>query len=145
MSLSTRAYLSRKGTVELLCEINPEGSRFEELVDEVPVSRPTLSKRLAEGREVSILERQPITGAQGTTHEHNLTPRGATVRMRLFEQGLVLEFQQYKQARKQFKASSDEFQQEMTSNPLNLSDEDANKRNLQTLLQRNALSDMTEE
>lgn len=145
MTLSARAYLSRKGTLELLCEIDPEGSRFDELVAEVSVSRPTLSKRLAEGREVALLERQPISGEQGTTHEHTLTPRGATVRMRLFEQGLVLKYQQYKQARKQFKTSSDEFQQALDTNPLDLSDEKTNKQNYQTILQRNGLADMVEE
>lgn len=145
MTLSARAYLSRKGTIELLCEINPEGSQFEELVAEVPVSRPTLSKRLAEGREVALLERQSISGERGTTHKHTLTPRGATVRMRLFERGLVLDYQQYKQARKQFKTSSDEFQQTIHTNLLNLSDEETNKQNLQTLLQRNGLTDMVEE
>lgn len=145
MTLSASDYLSNKGAIELLCEISPEGTRFEELVSEVPVSRPTLSKRLAEGREVSLLKRQPITGEQGTTHEHTLTPRGATVRVRLFEQGLVLEYQQYKQALKQFKTSTEEFQQAIKTNPPNLGNEEANMQNLQTILQRNALSDMVEE
>jgi len=145
MTLSARAYLSRKGTIELFCEINPEGSRFEELVSEVSITRPTLAKRLAEGREVSLLARQPITGERGSTNKHVLTPRGATVRMRLFEQGVVMDYRQYKQARKRYEVSSNEFAEAIATNPLDLSDTERNEQNLQTILQRNALSDMVDE
>lgn len=142
MPLSARAYLARKGTIELLCELDPEGSRFEELVAEVPISRPTVAKRLAEGQEVSLLEPQPITGERGTSHEYVFTPEGATLRNLLFQTGLVLEYQQYKQARRQFETSRDEFQKTVATDPPNQRD---HKDSLHTLLQRNALQDMVEE
>jgi len=141
MSLSARAYLSRKGAIALLCEIDPEGSRFGELVAELPISRPTVAERLGEGQEVELLERQPITGEHGTSHEYVFTPSGATLRNLLYHQGLVVEYQQYKQAREQFETSRDEFPETIASDLPRLDDEDS----LHTLLQRNALSDFVEE
>jgi DNA-binding transcriptional regulator YiaG len=65
--------------------------------------------------------------------------------MRLFEQGVVMDYRQYKQARKRYEASSNEFAEAIATNTLDLSDTERNEQNLQTILQRNALSDMVDE
>ncbi|WP_152417817.1 hypothetical protein [Haloferax mucosum] len=145
MPLSTRAYLSRKGTLELLCEINPAGSRFDDLVDELSISRPTLATRITEGSELSLIEQKAVSGERGTTHKHVLTPRGATLRVRMFEEGLVLSYRQYKNARKQFEENSERFTDSIFENPPNLSDEKRNQENLQTILQRSRLSHLIED
>lgn len=102
MPYSIDEYLSLKGAVELICEIDPYGSRFDDLVAELPISRPTVSNRLAEGREASILEVEAISGEQGTTHKHVLTEKGALVRLELEKNGTVVAWESYKQARRQF-------------------------------------------
>ncbi|WP_324759954.1 hypothetical protein [Haloarcula montana] len=140
MPLSTSEYLSRKGTIEVLCAISPSGSQFEELVTEVSISRPTVSQRLTEGQEVSLLHRKAVTRPNGTTHLHALTPRGATIRVRLFEQGTVLSYRQYNQARKEFNKSISEFHNSVDEHPPDLSDERANEQNLKTILQRDNIS-----
>jgi DNA-binding HxlR family transcriptional regulator len=145
MTLSPSEYLSRKGTIELLCELSPEGSRFEELLDELPISRPTLSNRLTEGREVSFLEPRPIASEREGHQEYVFTPRGATIRVLLFQQGLVLEYQQYKLALKQFEAGCDKFKEGIETNPPNLGNSNLNEENLRTIIQRSDLSEMAEE
>lgn len=98
----TLEYLDRKGAIELLCEVKPGGSRFSELDDALPVSHQTLSRRLEEGRDASLLERKAISGHRGTTHTHLLTPRGAKLRLWWEERGLTASYQLYKKARQQF-------------------------------------------
>ncbi|WP_139175841.1 hypothetical protein [Halobellus clavatus] len=109
MSLSVREFLTKQGAIELLCEINPFGSRFEELLEEVSISRPTLTNRLAEGREVGFFDLEAVSGDRGTTHAHVLTPKGATARNRLYEIGAVSSYRQYKNARKYFDEMKEEF------------------------------------
>ncbi|ELZ98077.1 hypothetical protein C440_02478 [Haloferax mucosum ATCC BAA-1512] len=63
----------------------------------------------------------------------------------MFEEGLVLSYRQYKNARKQFEENSERFTDSIFENPPNLSDEKRNQENLQTILQRSRLSHLIED
>lgn len=145
MPISPTEFIGKKGAIEVLCEINPAGSRFQELTEGVSISRPTLSNRLAEGREASLLDTEAVAGKRGTTHRHVLTPRGATVRMLLFEQNVESSYKQYRTARLQFEKNKDKFREFLRQNTPNLSLEEQNHENYQTLLQRSNLSHMVED
>lgn len=103
MSLTIPDFLTKKGAVEVLCEIDPNGSRFKHLKRSVPVSHQTLSDRLDEGVEVSLLNRKIITTERGTGHTYTLTPQGATFRRYLEESATVIAYRQFKQTRTQFR------------------------------------------
>ncbi|MFC7226801.1 winged helix-turn-helix transcriptional regulator [Salinirubellus salinus] len=95
------AHLGAKGAVELLCEINPDGSQFNRLVEGVSVSRSTVSTRLQEGEELGLYERQEIQG-RGTSHAYQLTETGAGVRLYLDHSGLTERHRTIKMLRQQF-------------------------------------------
>lgn len=62
MSKSFEEYFESKGAVELFCVIHPLGSGFEELLNDVPVSRGTLNTRLKEGEELGLVAKTLVSG-----------------------------------------------------------------------------------
>lgn len=102
MPLSTAEYLAQKGAVELICEIDPFGSRFDDLVEQIPVSRPTTSLRLEQGREAQLFERKALGGERGTTHLHVLTDKGARIRLLFDDNGVTADYRNYKTALRRF-------------------------------------------
>lgn len=95
------AYLEAKGAVELLCEIEPNGSQFTRLVEESTVSRSTVSTRLREGEELGLYERREIEG-RGTSHAYRLTEAGAKLRLYLDHTGLTERYRTIKALRRHF-------------------------------------------
>jgi len=73
-------YLGRDGGAELLSTVDPDGSRFGELEQKVVVSHTTLSNRIAEAREIGLLETDAVQTDRGSKPIHRLTPKGARVR-----------------------------------------------------------------
>lgn len=130
MSLSIEEYFSRKGAVELLCEIDPHGSQFNELASEMFISRPTLTDRLDEGIELSLFDSEAGSGNHGRTHMYVLAPKGATIRRLLEENGVVITYEQLKTLRQQFERTSSEFLEEMAENDDIVEDHIQNQRNL---------------
>lgn len=65
---SLAEFFDRDGAVELLCLINPAGSGFEELVEQMPVSRNTVNERLKEAKRLGLItkgilsEDDPVVG-----------------------------------------------------------------------------------
>lgn len=115
MPESMDEYLDATGAIELLCEIPPGGARFEDLVDELPISRPTVSQRLIEGRELSLFERKPVSTEHGTTHKHILSLEGAALRTLLDDHGVTYAYLALKTARKQFHLETQEFRDAYSS------------------------------
>jgi len=99
--ITVSSYLGNRGAVELLCEIEPNGSQFTRLVEESPVSRSTVSSRLQEGEELGLYERREIEG-RGTSHTYQLTERGAKLRLYLDHTGLTERYHTIKALRQQF-------------------------------------------
>jgi DNA-binding HxlR family transcriptional regulator len=136
MPISIDEYLSLKGSVELLCEINPHGSRFEALLAELPITRPTLTDRLAQGREASLLDREAVSGELGTTHTHVLSPKGATIRLWLDDNGVTVGYERYNQARKEFYDQIEWTREELADPRLQLDDRAKTEMNLLRLKNR---------
>ena len=95
------AYLEAKGAVELLCEIEPDGSQFTRLVEESSVSRSTGSTRLREGEQLGLYKRREIEG-RGTSHAYHLTETGAKLRLYLDHTGLTERHRTIKAVRRRF-------------------------------------------
>lgn len=99
-------YLGRQGAVALLCTVSPNGSRFTELADAVDVSRTTLSQRLEEGQEVSLLTTVEAEGDQRSGHEYALTEPGARLLMVMNQIGLTTTYRLLRDYRRQFEEQS---------------------------------------
>lgn len=100
-------YLERKGVVELFCEIDPAGSQFAHLADELGLSRTTLSKRLQEGEELGLLETVEAEG-RGTSHAYVLSEAGAEIRVYLNQRGMTEKHRQLKRLREEFDTQCNE-------------------------------------
>jgi DNA-binding HxlR family transcriptional regulator len=99
-------YLNRQGAVALLCAVSPSGSRFTELADAVDVSRTTLSHRLEEAQEASLLTTVEAEGDQRTGHEYALTESGARLLMVMNQIGLTTTYRLLRDYRRQFEEQS---------------------------------------
>lgn len=111
MSDLTYTYLRKKGAVRLLCEIDPQGSRYTDLDEALDISHSTVGERLGELKEVSLIQHEATTGGRGTTNLYKLTPKGATFRRALHESGTVMAHRQLKAARNQFELKNEEMQE----------------------------------
>lgn len=111
MSDLTDTYLRKKGAVRLLCEIDPQGSRYTDLDEALEISHSTVGERLGELKEVSLVQQEATTGGRGTTNLYKLTPKGATFRRALHESGTVMAHRQLKAARNQFELKKEEMQE----------------------------------
>jgi DNA-binding HxlR family transcriptional regulator len=100
------SYLTRQGAVALLCVLSPNGSRFTELADAVDVSRTTLSQRLEEGQEVSLITTVESDDDERTAHEYVLTEAGARLRMVMNQSGLTTTYRLLRDYRRQFDEQS---------------------------------------
>lgn len=110
-------YLSKKGGIELICEINPRGSSFSELEEALPISHETLARRLEEAREASLISTEETSDEHGTTHIHSLTPDGATLRMWLDDMGATSEYHMYNKSRKRFHETAEEVRSTAKKSP----------------------------
>lgn len=106
------AFLDSTGAVELLCEIEPNGSQFTHFVENAPVSRATVSNRLQEGVERGVFERFEIEG-RGTSHAYRLTEAGAVLRCYLDHLGLTERYRMITELQQGFDERVDEFREWM--------------------------------
>ncbi|WP_139171270.1 hypothetical protein [Natronorubrum texcoconense] len=104
-------FLSKTGAIELLCEIDLDGSRFEDLNDDLPVSRQTLAVRLREASEASLIEQETIQGERGTSHKHVLSEKGILLRMQLIKPEGVAKYHQYNDSRQQWDEKKEEIRE----------------------------------
>jgi len=102
-------YLESTGAVELLCEIEPNGSQFTHLAQNAPISRATVSTRLQEGEELGVFEQYEIDG-RGTSHAYRLTETGATIRLYLDHLGLTERYHILNDLQDEFDSRVGEFQ-----------------------------------
>lgn len=116
-------YLTRKGAVELLCEINQSGSRHGELFEALDLSSATLSKRLGEGQDVMLLEVQAARRKGLSVKEYVLTQRGLQIRYHLMEVGTIGAYQMYREAKKKFEEKAEEAREWTAANSEQLAKE----------------------
>ena len=102
-------YFDLKGAVGLFCVIRPEGSRFEELLSDLPVSRGTLDARLKEGDELGLLSKEVIRGETDVLELWVPTDRGIEVYEELHARQLPPRFEEYRDVVLEFEREKDAF------------------------------------
>lgn len=122
MPLSIDEYLENDGAVEDLCAIQPGGSRFTELEAAVSISKPTLSRRLAEGREAGLFEVDAISGEQGSNTQHRLSHKGGILWMKLQTLSVMESYHRYTESRKEFNEKVEQIQAWVANNSEKLDD-----------------------
>jgi len=132
MTLTVSEFLTGKGAVELLCEIDPNGSHYSDLDDRLWISHQTLINRLSEGVEASLLQRELTSTDQGTSHKYVLSPKGATFRRVLEESATVIAYHQFKQSRVRLEEKKQEMR-DWAQTELPKFNEDQHERHLELL------------
>lgn len=111
MAESLAEYFELKGAVGLFCVIRPEGSRFEKLLSELPVSRRTLNTRLDEASELGLVSKEFISGDSDVLKLWVPTERGIEVYEELLARQIPPRFEKYRDAVREFDRERDAFVQ----------------------------------
>lgn len=135
MSLSIEDYLFKDSAINVLCELDPEGSRFVELDERCPTSRSTIGEVLEQGQMLGLLEQYAITGSEGRLG-WRFTPKGATVRLVLEDMGAKGAYQDYKSAKARYEKHVGQARHRMFQNIEGLENQEANENSLERLLDR---------
>lgn len=136
--MSIHEFFQKKGAIELLCEIDPHGSRYMVLKESVfTISPKTVSKRVAEARDIGLLEVKYIGGYKN----HVFTPNGASIRLLLDDMGVTGMYRHYKNAHNQFKDEKDKMKEWAKDPPSRLDDKEEVASALYKLQNRPLYSD----
>lgn len=135
MSLSIEDYLFKDSAINVLCELDPEGSRLDELDERCPTSRSTISEVLEQGRMLGFFEKYAVTGPEGRLG-WRFTPKGATLRLVLEDTGAKGAYQDYKSAKARYEKHVGQARHRMFQNIEGLENDAANANSLDRLLDR---------
>lgn len=130
MALSVDEFLSKYMAVELLCEISVNGSRFSELESALDMASDTLTNRLEQGVEASLLKIEFVRGEGRSSHKYLLTEKGARIRWKLDTLGATESYHVAKNARQRFEQHADTLRTWVAENQDALESDEWN-RNLQ--------------
>lgn len=109
MTVSFEDYFNSKGAVGLFCVINPAGSRFEELLTALPVSRGTVDTRLKEGSALGLVTKEIVKGEMDALELWVPTERGMEFYEELRARQIPPRFEAYRDAMREFEGRRDEF------------------------------------
>ena len=109
-------YLGKDGSIQLLCEINQNGARHGDISEGVDISPSTLTKRLREGEELGLIERQAATRNQQAVVEYVLTDRGVQILYHILDVNGLGAYQMYRKARLDFEATAEEIREWAAAN-----------------------------
>jgi DNA-binding HxlR family transcriptional regulator len=109
MAESFKEYFDTKGAVGIFCIINPVGSRFEELLAALPISRKTLDTRLKEGSELGLVTKETIKGRTNSLGLWVPTERGMEVYEELRARQIPPRFKEYRDSRREFEEEKEAF------------------------------------
>lgn len=117
-------YLDKKGAIELVIEVPRfEGARYTDLEPHVPVSSTTLSKRLAEGVQLTILELNQRPVEYGTEKLYKLARLGGEMYDIMKEEDIVQTYYRLKELREQYEEKRSAFLESADQSPGALSEE----------------------
>jgi len=111
MTESFAEYFERKGAVGLFCVIRPDGSRFEDLLSALPVSRGTLNTRLQEGSELGLVGKEFVGGNGDMLELWVPTDRGIEVYEELLAREIPPRHEEYREVVREFERERDAFVQ----------------------------------
>lgn len=144
MSLSIEDYLFKDSAINVLCELDPEGSRLVELDERCPTSRSTIAEVLKQGEDLGLLEQYAITGPEGQLG-WRFTPKGATLRLVLEDTGAKGAYEDCKSAKARYEKHVGQARHRMFQNIEGLENEEANENSLERLLDRHKQTENTDD
>jgi DNA-binding HxlR family transcriptional regulator len=124
MSLEESDFFSLMGTIELVCELGEDGSRFSELEEELSfvMSHQTLITRIEQGKEAGIIESRTVSEGSSTSHKYFLTDIGSAYLDFLTNIGLESLYQDVKQVYKEFNPRREKAQRFLSEYPIHMYD-----------------------
>jgi DNA-binding HxlR family transcriptional regulator len=110
MNPSIAAFFRRKGAVELLCIADKRDfqGRFTDLDDEINVSHSTLSKRLNEAQELSLITVGINPEASSPENVYMTTPFGEEIQSEMRELGLPRTYEKLRTIEELFAEGSED-------------------------------------
>jgi DNA-binding HxlR family transcriptional regulator len=82
------SYFDRKGSVDVLMELDDGEQTYSQLEEKIDVSSATLSERLDEAQNLNLIYRYPIEAGENATLGYKLTPLGAVIVKRMRDKGI---------------------------------------------------------
>lgn len=104
-------YFEKRGAVGLFCVINPAGSRFEELLSDLLISRGTLNARLQEGQELGLISKEIVEGEMDVVKLWVPTERGMEVCEELKARQIPPRFEECREVVQEFEREKGAFVQ----------------------------------
>jgi DNA-binding HxlR family transcriptional regulator len=133
-------FLDRKWAVELLCEVDTDGTRFTELKEELGrISSSTLWQLLSKAVDLGLLDEEKRRDGQSSHDVYVLTNRGAHLRLMMKWQDVENLYGYLKLVREDFFEHRERFVEWVENNESRFDDPDANTR--YGIIQQSDLSD----
>lgn len=107
-------YLADKGTIELLCVVDTAGMRFVDILEEVPITSTTLSKRLDRAERLGLVEQGVAVDPQFRKQHYFLTERGWRLKKKADEYGLPGLYRALRNLQNEYDGAVEAFMEEMT-------------------------------
>lgn len=113
MSESLVEFFQNKGAIALLGQINPLGSTFEELVDDLPIARGTVSKRLNEAQALGLIRKEIVKGdpldTSAPPEYYFPTKRGMALHYQLIDRDLTMLSKRLQELQARFETQAELF------------------------------------
>lgn len=104
-------FFDSAGAIGLFCVINPVGSRFGELNDDLPIAKSTVNTRLNEAQELGLLTKETVQGSGDATLKlWAPTERGMEIYYELRARGVHRRFSDTRQTVREYEWEQDAFE-----------------------------------
>lgn len=104
-------FLDKKGAVEMLCLIEQEPKRFDEIVDALNVSRATVNERRLQALNLDLIEPIEMKVDGSLRRGYNLTGVGSVLGLILKEKGVTRQYERLQIVRDEYETAKKEFLQ----------------------------------
>ena len=113
MSLTVVEFFEQKGAVEIFCEIGKDGKQFKDINNNVSISHQTLSTRLRQAKEASLLDKEIVN-----LNDQIWRPTfpGKEIYDELVEQGVVEHYEVFRVSRQEFEKAEASFTEWVNEN-----------------------------
>lgn len=101
--------LNKKGTVEMVCLLRGEPKRFDEIADEITVSRATLNKRRSQALDAGIIESVEIEVDGSLRRAYKLRGVGLALGLELRRNRIIGQYERLCAAQNEYERAKEEF------------------------------------